>query len=53
MGFSPGHFVGHAAQAGLDRNFPDQGRSELASRGVDGKRLTYAEVTGVGAATSH
>lgn len=31
----------------------DQGRFELAMSGVGGKRLTYAELTGVGAATSH
>ncbi|MCU1313953.1 MAG: unclassified family transposase [Acidobacteriaceae bacterium] len=31
----------------------DQGRFELAMRHVAGKRLTYTELTGIGAATSH
>jgi hypothetical protein len=31
----------------------DQGRFELAMRNVAGKRLTYTELTGIGAATSH
>jgi transposase-like protein len=35
------------------KHWSDQGRFELAMSGVGGKRLTYAELTGVGAATSH
>jgi len=35
------------------KDIGDQGRFELAMRNVAGKRLTYAELTGVGAATSH
>lgn len=35
------------------KNIGDQGRFELAMRNVAGKRLTYAELIGTGAATSH
>jgi transposase-like protein len=35
------------------KQWSDQGRFELAMSGVAGKRLTYAELTGVGASTSH
>ena len=35
------------------KNMGDQGRFELAMRNVAGKRLTYAELTGAGSATSH
>ena len=35
------------------RGWDDLGRFHLAMSGVAGKRLTYAELTGVGAATSH
>jgi transposase-like protein len=35
------------------RNWNDLGRFHLAMSGVAGKRLTYAQLTGVGAATSH
>jgi transposase-like protein len=35
------------------KNKDDQARFELAMRNVFGKRLTYNELTGIGAATSH
>jgi transposase-like protein len=35
------------------KKFNDQGRFELAMRNVAGKRLTYTDLTGTGAATSH
>jgi transposase-like protein len=35
------------------KKFNDQGRFELAMRNVAGKRLTYTDLTGIGAATSH
>jgi transposase-like protein len=35
------------------KDWNDQGRFELALSSIGGKRLTYAELTGVGAATSH
>jgi len=35
------------------KEWDDLGRFHLAMSGVAGKRLTYAELTGVGAATSH
>jgi hypothetical protein len=35
------------------KKFNDQGRFELAMRNVAGKRLTYTELIGTGAATSH
>ena len=35
------------------KNMDDQGRFELAMGNVAGKRLTYSDPTGVGAATSH
>jgi transposase-like protein len=35
------------------KNLDDRGRFELAMRNVAGKRLTYSELTGIGAATSH
>jgi hypothetical protein len=35
------------------KNKDDQARFELAMQNVAGKRLTYNELTGIGAATSH
>ena len=35
------------------RNMNDQTRFERAARNISGKRLTYNELIGVGAATSH
>ncbi|MGC1782939.1 MAG: transposase [Acidobacteriaceae bacterium] len=35
------------------KNIDDQARFELAMQNVAGKRLTYNELTGIGAATTH